>query len=147
MACRTVSYRTPPEDLPMPRPLPGVAAFLLLTPALPAAWPTLDLTRAVVVAPPGLAGPEATAVRMLVEEVEKRSLVRWERAEKLPAGDAPAVVVGPAAAVRDLLAGRANPAPPGPEGYDVGTAGPVVWVAGHDPRGTLFGVGRLLREL
>jgi hypothetical protein len=84
---------------------------------------------------------------MLVEEVEKRSLVRWERANKLPAGDAPAVVVGPAAKIRDLLAGRANPAPPGPEGYAIGTAGPVVWVAGHDPRGTLFGVGRLLREL
>jgi hypothetical protein len=37
------------------------------------------------------------------------------------------------------------------EGYRVGLAGeaktPVAWVAGNDPRGTLFGVGRLLREL
>src|SRR5204863_7267920 len=39
----------------------------------------------------------------------------------------------------------------GREGYQIGTAtrgaAPVVWVAGNDARGVLFGVGRLLREL
>ena len=38
-----------------------------------------DLTRGVVVTPPGLTGPSAKAVRMLVEEVEQRSMVRWDR--------------------------------------------------------------------
>jgi hypothetical protein len=136
------------------------AAAVLLT-ALPlSAADTLDLTRAVVVTPPGISGPPAKAVRMLVEEVEARSMVRWERAEKWPAAGTPVVAVGPADEVRKLLADRGIqlPAPPAerkPEGYQIGVArgvgfgpaAPVVWVAGNDPRGVLFGVGRLLREL
>jgi hypothetical protein len=115
----------------------------------------LDLTRAVVVTPAGLSGPPAKAVRMLAEEVEQRSMVRWDRAEKWPAGGTPVIVVGPAGGVRGLLdkQGVRPPAAarPRPEGYSIGVAGdravPVVWVAGNDARGVLFGVGRLLREL
>ena len=40
---------------------------------------TIDLTHAVVVVPPDLSGPEGKAVTMLVEEVEKRAGVRWDR--------------------------------------------------------------------
>src|SRR5262249_15867036 len=115
----------------------------------------LDLTRAVVLTPAGLSGPPAKAIRMLVEEVEQRSMVRWDRAEKWPAGGTPVVVVGPAEGVRDLLARQGVRLPaaarPRPEGYSIGVTGdraaPVVWVAGNDARGVLFGVGRLLREL
>ena len=38
----------------------------------------LDLTGGVVVAPANLSRPEQKAVTMLVEEVEKRSHIRWE---------------------------------------------------------------------
>src|SRR6185436_15609040 len=53
-----------------------------------------------------------------------------------------------AAALRDV----APASPPGAEGYRiiVSTAGrtaPTVLVLGADPRGVLFGAGRLLREL
>ncbi len=127
------------------------ALLLLLLAASPAAAADLDLTAAKVVTPPGLTGPEATAVRMLVEEVEKRSMVRWERAEKWPEGK-PVIVVGPADGVGKLLrAGGVTPpndlGAGGKEGYHIGTSGRVVWVAGNDSRGVLFGVGRLLREL
>jgi hypothetical protein len=122
---------------------------------LAAAGPDVDLTRAVVVTPAGLSGPPAKAVRMLVEEVEQRSMVRWGRAEKWPAGGTPVVVVGPADGVRDLLDRQGIRLPAAarsrPEGYRIGVRGggaaPVVWVAGNDARGVLFGVGRLLREL
>src|SRR5262245_2570035 len=135
-----------------------ILALLILPLAaapLAAAGPDLDLTRAVVVAPAGLSGPPAKAVRMLVEEVEQRSMVRWDRAEKWPAGGTPVVVVGPADGVRDLLARQGVRLPAAarlrPEGYRIGVTGdraaPVVWVAGNDARGVLFGVGRLLREL
>jgi hypothetical protein len=129
---------------------PALIALLLSAAPLAAAEP-LDLTAATVVAPPGLAGPEAKAVRMLVEEVEARSLVRWRVAEKWSA-DGPVVVVGPAAGVGKLLQAGGVPAPNdlgegGKEGYQVGTSGRAVWVAGNDARGVLFGVGRLLREL
>ena len=45
----------------------------------------LDLTKAVVVAPTDLSGPEKKGLAMLVEEVERRSGVRWEVAPTLPA--------------------------------------------------------------
>jgi hypothetical protein len=115
----------------------------------------VDLTAAAVITPPGLAGPEAAAARMLVEEVGKRSHAAWDRADAWPAGK-PVVVVGPADGVQKLLAGHDVRLPDpagrgGSEGYRIGIAGdpvaPIVWVAGNDPRGTLFGVGRLLREL
>jgi hypothetical protein len=127
--------------------------FALLGPA-PAA--DLDLTRATVVTPAGQSGPEAKAVRMLVEEVEARSMVSWDRSEKWPAGGNPVVVVGSFDEVRKLLDKRGirltpPPGKPRAEGYRIGVATdgatPVVWIAGNDARGVLFGVGRLLREL
>jgi hypothetical protein len=133
--------------------VPVLALFVTLSSAL--AGSDLDLTRASVVTPTGLTGPPAKAVRMLVEEVEQRSMVRWDRAEKWPAGGTPVVVVGPVDGVRDLLDGHGVRLPaatrPAPEGYHIGVGGdraaPVVWVVGNDARGVLFGVGRLLREL
>jgi hypothetical protein len=134
------------------RPLPLVF-FAVAVLAAPARAAELDLSRAVVVAPPGLTGPAAKAVRMLVEEIEARTMVRWERADRVAAGG-PRVVVGPADRVRPMLAELNAPLPAlptAPEGYAIGTAAkdgpPVVWVAGADARGVLFGVGRLLREL
>src|SRR5262245_23063473 len=133
--------------------LPICLLFVLSAPA-PAA--DLDLTRAVVVTPPNQSGPAAKAVQMLVEEVESRSMVRWDRAEKWPTSKNPIVVVGAADEVRKLLDKRGirRPGPaaqPKPEGYQIGVAAdgatPVVWVSGNDPRGVVFGVGRLLREL
>src|SRR5262249_12908805 len=169
--------RSPPTDGGCPmisRPILALLTLPLAAAPLAAADPDLDLTRAVVVTPAGLSGPAAKAVRMLVEEVEQRSMVRWDRGEKWPAGGTPVVVVGLAGGVRDLLDRRAGvrqrpevrlppTARPRPEGYRIGVvspgdplarvprapggAAPVVWVAGNDARGVLFGVGRLLREL
>src|SRR5947209_20350781 len=119
-------------------------ALLVMAGAGRTAEPTIDLTRAVVVTPTPLALPEQTAVRMLIEEVEKRTMLRWDRAEKWPGDGTPVIVVGPAAGVRSLLAGHGVDLPNQPvgrEGFRIGvTAGksPVVWVAGDDARGTLY---------
>jgi hypothetical protein len=90
----------------------------------------MDLSRAVVRYPKEFAGPELKAVALLVEEVEKRTGVRW--------------ATGPAegAAVVSFERG-AGPA----EGYRIRSAGGTVTVTGNDARGVLFGAGRLLREL
>jgi hypothetical protein len=92
---------------------------------------------------------------MLVEEVEKRSGVRWRTMSDWPVETAiPVVAVGREpllskkdARVEKWLAG--SPAPNGPEGFQVRSQvdGKAVLVVGNDPRGVLFGVGRLLREL
>jgi hypothetical protein len=137
--------------------LPTCICVLLLAFADPAgksAGTALDLSRAVVLTPAKLAGPEEQAVRMLMDEIARRSFVRWERVREWPAKGVPVVVVGPARGVWDLCEKKIVSLPfvgESKEGFDIGmdtgTGAPVVWVAGNDPRGTLFGVGRLLREL
>jgi len=114
----------------------------------------LDLTQAVVVHPPGMTKPESKAVAMLVEEVEKRTRIRWPAAQEWPASG-PVIAVGPMGDGQWLRANGAihhplsaiNPA----EGYclcvERDGAQDVVFVLGHDARGVLFGVGRLLRLL
>lgn len=132
------------------------------TPAAPVADDPsmLDLTRATVVTPATLSVQEGTAVRVLVEEVAKRTNVRLPVATQWPKPTTTVIAVGPLATSSTssswAAAGlRGAPAPggtPGREGYRVsvnasGRGAPTVLVLGADARGVLFGVGRLLREL
>jgi hypothetical protein len=55
----------------------------------------LDLTDGVLVTPAELAGPERKAVAMLLDEVEKRTQVRWRQTHVWPAGSDPVIAVGP----------------------------------------------------
>jgi hypothetical protein len=113
----------------------------------------ISLGNASVVVPAKLPGRERKAVTMLVEEVARRTHLTWSVTSDWPAAPGPVVVVGSSAATaafKDRTGFRDGPAPPAkPEGYRIwaNQAAPVVWVEGHDARGVLFGVGRLLREL
>ncbi len=115
-----------------------------------------DLASAVVVTAAQASARERKAVQVLVEEIEKRTLVRLPQATAWPTETRPVIAVGRTGALPSP--GRnAPPAPssgtaPGPEGFRLhvasGSAGAaVVWIVGTDERGVLFGVGRLLREL
>jgi len=117
----------------------------------------IDLGQAVVVSPQDMTGPESNAVEMLVEEVEKRTLARWDVVHTWPADTVPVVAVGQVSSLQKSAGSLAErlstgPAGKGPEGYrivvlkDVRPA-PTVFVIGNDARGVLFGCGRLLREL
>src|SRR5262245_18093500 len=79
----------------IPRPL---RRFVLAALLLAAAAPSFagDLSQATVVAPTELSPREQKAVAMLVEEVEKRSHVRWPIVATAPAGK-PAIHITPAA--------------------------------------------------
>jgi hypothetical protein len=94
----------------------------------------VDLTRAVVVAPANLSGPENKAVEMLIEEVERRTQIRLERR--------PAAAGG-----ATITVGRASDSSLAREGYRIQTSGNAVSITGNDARGVLFGVGHLLRSL
>lgn len=116
----------------------------------------IDVTRAAIVTPAAGGLQERTAVRTLVEEIEKRTGVRLPVASEWPADSVPVLAVGPIATASTWasagLRGAAPAAPPGREGYRVavntaGRGAPTVLVLGADARGVLFGVGRLLREL
>ena len=114
----------------------------------------LDLTRAVVVIPPTLSGPEKKAVSLLVEDVTRRAGVKWQVTSRWPGEKTAVVAVGPVKAAEAFTGPFAKSIgdasrPLKPEGFHIRTEadGPAVLVAGNDPRGVLFGVGRLLREL
>ncbi len=90
----------------------------------------VDLTHAVIALPSGLSRPEEKAVQMLIEEVEKRTQVRWARTNET--GNAPVI----------RFASRHEGKP---ESYTLTANNRGVTIAGADARGTLFGTGRLLR--
>ena len=116
----------------------------------------VDLTRATIVTPSGMSLQERTAVRVLVEEVAKRTNIRLPVSTQWPADGVPVIAVGPidtapAWAGAGLRGAPAAGPRPNAEGYRVavnpgGRGAPTVLVLGADARGVLFGVGRLLRE-
>jgi hypothetical protein len=116
----------------------------------------LNLSRAVVVIRPGAVPPaEQAAAHVLVEEVEKRTGLRWETTTTWPKrGTVIALSSGsdqagwPQACPRrrgaDLPEDR-------PEGFRLKADASnqnqtVVWIQGGNSRGALFGVGQLLRS-
>jgi hypothetical protein len=117
----------------------------------------LDLRKAVIVTPLKLSRSENKAINVLVEEVEKRTLIRWEVTHTWPGDSVPVIGLGPLGALGSFagpLAQKitAQPEVKGAEGYRIYTdseirKAPTVLVLGNDARGVLFGVGRLLREL
>ncbi len=112
----------------------------------------VDITNATVVPYTHSTGPESKAVQMLVEEVEKRSRVRWDVNRKPSLNNpGPEILIGTAAELKDFANIPNVPAIHKAEGYSVSTirnaARPTIAIVGADSRGVLFGVGRLLRNL
>ena len=125
------------------------AAFLLLGLAKAFAG-NFDLSQAVIVVRSGeLPNAEKTAATVLIEEVEKRSGVRLHKSAVWPLGE-PAIAITSSQHVqgwnRNIPAAKI-----GPEGYrlylDESSSPGTLWVIGADARGTLFGVGQLIRRL
>lgn len=115
----------------------------------------LDLSKAQIVAPRSLTLHEKRAVQLLVDQVEKHTLIRLPVRATWPASG-PAIGVGPAGAVEGFAGPYASlitdaPAFDEAEGYRIRTGNtggvPAVLIVGNDARGVLFGIGRLLREL
>lgn len=116
----------------------------------------LDLTGAVVVLPEGTKGVERRAAEMLVDEVAKRSQVRWEIVTRVPVEDRPSVVLGRPSELKPLKGVTfedlaETPSGLAAEGFRVGLRSggmaKAVVISGNDARGVLYGVGYLLRQL
>jgi hypothetical protein len=106
----------------------------------------LDLRQATIFAP-GATG--SAAVTTLVEEVARRTQIRIPVATVWPSGEAPiiAVLTGPPSGVADAVISGMPAAPAGAEGFRIHQHGNHVVIDGNSPRGTLFGVGYLLRQM
>lgn len=127
----------------------GVAGLVLA--AFPASGDFIDLTHAHVVArADGAQVTEQTALRVLLEEVEKRAGLRWDSGASWPeSGPVIALVSGKCEYEHEMEAPKR---PERPESYVIHTDAedaqrPVVWLIGADGRGLLYAVGRFLRVL
>lgn len=101
----------------------------------------LDLSNATVVAGPS----DQIAATVLVEELERRSGIRLKTSATLPAGKTAIAI-----ASNQSMPGLGRAIPSGEkraEGYRLFVDRDVVWVLGADLRGSLFGVGNLLRRV
>ncbi len=133
----------------------GLVLLLVSSHADASEMELLDLRQAIVLSPENASGPEKQAVRMLIEEAEKRCGIRWKEAHAWPASGTPVIAVGTASSLTPIAARLADQiAQPagfsGAEGYRlrvVKEPAPTVLLVGNDNRGVLFAVGRLLREL
>ena len=139
--------------------VPSLVALALLSPSIglqcaaaDPARPALDLSHVIIVSAGDSPAPERKAVQMLIEETAKRTRLRWARQTSWPTNDVPVIVLGNAKSLQSFATARGVPITPrnARDGYRIwidGTARPVVWIAGDDSRGVLFGVGHLLRTL
>jgi hypothetical protein len=107
---------------------------------------SIDLTKAtVVVASAGTEEPIASIV--LVEEIQKRSGVRLPLSASWPE-EGPVIAI--CLSSGETLCDREVPAlgvGDKPEGYRLFCEGSTLWIVGFDRRGSLYGVGNLLRIL
>jgi hypothetical protein len=111
----------------------------------------IDLRHATVVVRPGkLPEAERTAAPMLVDEIAKRCGVRLPVSTSWPSGGA-AIAITSQPQVPEWRRQLPGLAETRAEGYRLvaehRAGAPVVWVAGADARGALFGAGHLLRVL
>ncbi len=100
----------------------------------------VDLKNASIVIAPTLTPQEKQAVTMLQDEIAKRTRITLPIVSRLETG--PAILVSEHPVLPGVLT-----APAGAEGFRVQIIANTVVVAGNDPRGTLFGIGWLLRHL
>jgi hypothetical protein len=116
----------------------------------------LDLRNAVIVCSPNASPRQKQAVKMLVEEAEKRTSIRWPQMTAWPTTNVPVIALGLKSALREFTGPHAEglqspPVPGAAEGYQLcvrkAENNPAVVILGNDERGVLFGVGNLLREL
>jgi hypothetical protein len=116
----------------------------------------ISLANAVIVLHPGeVSSGERAAAQMLSEEVEKRAGIKLPVGTEWPKTPGPAIVITTRSS--DVSATRQIPGRTGkdlpetkPEGFYLAAkkdSQPTVLIIGADPRGALFGVGCLLRNL
>src|SRR6266496_4551800 len=82
--------------------LSGFAASLALAQPDAAVEIVVDLNNAILVSASDAPSPERKAIQMLVEEVAKRTRLRWARETSWPTNDAPVIVVGNTTALQSF---------------------------------------------
>ena len=130
----------------------GLSFLALIFPlALPASSASLDFTNSVIVTPPKLERLERKAITVLREEIRKRTGIQLSTLTEWPKNQQSVIAVGQAGQ-RKILAGPYSDILEdgqalGKEGFRLSIKENAIFVAGNDPRGVLYGIGKLLRTL
>lgn len=116
----------------------------------------INLQNVVILTPENLSSPELKAVEMLIQEVEKRTHIRWKETHSLTDRIEPVIIIGQQESLKrsvkrfpqELILDPVSAA----EGYAIfvetdGDTAHAIYIIGADARGVLFGIGRFLREL
>ena len=119
-----------------------------------AAEKMLDFSDCVIVTPPKLGKVEQKAVVVLQEEIQKRTGIQLPKTNRWPSANQPVIAVGLQSQTRQFvspfLADLKNITIPGKEGFSLVVKSKphrAVIIIGADPRGVLYGIGRLLRKM
>ena len=114
----------------------------------------LDLSTAVIVVPPNLAGTQQKAVTVLREEFQKRTGIALEQTTAWPDSPRPVIALGLLSQSKQFAGPFAAELEklrvPGPEGFVLMARQqprPAVLIVAADSRGLLYGIGRLLRNM
>lgn len=135
---------------------PVVAAFLLICVGGSPVAVAQNCTQAEVVLAPSASSRENEAVRMLREEVQKRTGITWPLTNRIASSSAGCrVIVGLGSQTKSLLpaAVRSQSVAPLPRAESFSLQSirwnqqQLIAIRGNDERGVLFGVGMLLRRM
>lgn len=111
----------------------------------------MDLSSALVFASPHLPNRAEKAVKVLLEEVERRTGIRWEKMDGWVKTNKPIIFLGCEGNVGDLpFHWGEDFSNLEPEGYFISakrSPRPLIVIVGKDERGLLYGVGKFLRKL
>jgi hypothetical protein len=138
--------------LPKSSHILGLSYLILICPPyLLTSSANLDFTDSVIVAPPKLERLEQKAITVLREEIQKRTGIQLSTLTKWPENQRSVIAVGQTAQMKMLAGSYSDILEDGKtlnrEGYRLSIKGRAILVAGDDPRGVFFGVGKLLRTL
>lgn len=114
-----------------------------------------DFSVAKIVIPKDLSEAEQAAIQMLVEEVEKRTMIELTTTLQWPDSSTPVIAVGTSTSFNkndpfdQYIIESSNKAP---EGFSIKVINevrnaPTLFIIGNDARGMLFGVGYFLRKI
>jgi hypothetical protein len=130
----------------------GISLLILISPLnLPASNTNLDFSNSIIVTPRKLDKLERKAITVLQEEIQKRTGIRLNTATKWPKNQQPVIAIGQEEQMKDFASSYSDIFAKGQtlnkEGFRLLIKENAILVAGNDPRGVFYGVGKLLRSL
>jgi hypothetical protein len=130
----------------------GMSLLILLFPlVLPVSGASLDFTNSVIVAPPKLERLEQKAITVLQEEIRKRTGIQLSTITEWPKNQQSVIAIGQTGQMKIIAVPYSDILEDGKtlgkEGFRLLIKENAIFVAGNDPRGVLYGIGKLLRTL